>query len=101
VPADSLAILKLMGVQMAAQLPAEVLRARVALAVPPERLADILPDAPGSGVAALPEYAALFDASATDFAALDPDADGATVFADAARDDPLSPVCPARAGGCI
>ena len=94
VPADSLAIMKLMGVQMATQVQSEVLRARVALAVPPERLVDILPDAPGSGVAALPEYAALFDARPTDFAALDPGADGATLFADAASGDPLSPVAP-------
>ena len=85
VPADSLAIMKLMGVQMATQVQTEVLRARVALAVAPERLLDILPDAPGSGVAALPEYAALFDAAPTDFAALAPEP----------VSDPLSPV-PAR-----
>ena len=84
VPADSLAVMKLMGVQMATQVPSEVLRARVALAVAPERLADILPDAPGSGVAALPEYAALFGAGAADFAAR----------AAAPAPDPLSPVAP-------
>ncbi|WP_298835955.1 penicillin acylase family protein [uncultured Roseobacter sp.] len=60
-PADSLAIIKLMGLQLSGHLDAEVLRARMSLAVPdPDRLADILPDAPGTGVVALPEYAALF-----------------------------------------
>ncbi|GFE50185.1 penicillin acylase [Roseobacter cerasinus] len=57
-PADSLAIIKLMGLQLAAHLDEEVLRARMSLALSdPKRLADILPDAPGGGVAALPEYA--------------------------------------------
>ena len=60
-PADSLAITKLMGLQMSGHLDAEVLRARVSLELSDQdRLRDILPDAPGSGVAALPEYAALF-----------------------------------------
>lgn len=60
-PADSLAIAKLMGLQMSGHLEAEVLRARVSLALTDEdRVKDILPDVPGSGVAALPEYAALF-----------------------------------------
>ncbi|NRB03443.1 MAG: penicillin acylase family protein [Rhodobacteraceae bacterium] len=59
-PADSLSILKLMGVQLSGHLDAEVLRARVSLALPDaDRLLDILPDAPGQGVAELPEYAAL------------------------------------------
>ncbi|WP_300057810.1 penicillin acylase family protein [uncultured Roseobacter sp.] len=59
-PADSLAIIKLMGLQLAGHLDEEVLRARMSLALPDaQRLSDILPDAPGSGVAALPEYAAL------------------------------------------
>ncbi|KPP87795.1 MAG: penicillin amidase [Rhodobacteraceae bacterium HLUCCO07] len=59
-PADSIAMIKLMAVQMMSQLDREVLRARLSLALPDEaRLADILPDAPGSGVGALPEYAAI------------------------------------------
>ncbi len=59
-PADSIAIVKLMGLQLSGHLEAEVIRARVSLALPDQkRLADILPDAPGTGVAALPEYAAL------------------------------------------
>ena len=60
-PADSLAIVKLMGLQLSGHLDAEVMRARMSLALPdPERIRDILPEAPGSGVAALPEYAHLF-----------------------------------------
>lgn len=59
-PADSVAIVKLMGLQLSGHLEAEVIRARTSLALPDQkRLADILPDAPGSGIAALPEYASL------------------------------------------
>jgi penicillin amidase len=58
-PADSIAILKLMALQLTGSLQNEVLRARVSLLVSPERLADILPDDPGQGVAALPDYASL------------------------------------------
>ena len=89
VPADSLAVMKLMGVQMAGQIQSEVVRARVALAVTPERLADILPDAPGTGVAALPEYASLFGAEPADFASLARPPDRA----------PLSPVAPRGLAG--
>ncbi len=79
-PADSIAILKLMGVQLSGQLANEVLRAQVSLLLDPARVADILPDAPGSGVAALPRYAELLD---TPPAGLDRYA--------AIRPDPLSP----------
>jgi penicillin amidase len=83
VPADSLAVMKLMGVQLAGHLQEEVLRARVSLALPDERLRDIMPDAPGSGIAALPGYASLFDdISPTDFA----------LNAPLPLPDPLSPV---------
>ena len=58
-PADSIAILKLMALQLSSALQTEVLRARVSLLLSPERLADILPDDPSQGVAALPDYAAL------------------------------------------
>ena len=51
-PADSIAILKLMALQLSSALETEVLRARVSLLLSPERLADILPDDPGQGVAA-------------------------------------------------
>ena len=60
-PADSLAVQKLMALQLSSHLEDEVLRARTSLALKDQtRLSDILPDAPGAGVAALPEYAALF-----------------------------------------
>ncbi len=60
-PADSIAIIKLLSVQLSAHLENEVLYARTSLALDDEdRLADIMPLAPGSGIAALPEYASLF-----------------------------------------
>ena len=58
-PADSIAIIKLMAVQLSAHLEAEVLRAQTSLVLSPERVADILPDVPGPGIADLPQYAAL------------------------------------------
>ncbi len=59
-PADSIALGKLMAVQMSANLSQEVLRARASLVLPEDRVRDILPDVPGPGIAALPDYAALF-----------------------------------------
>ncbi|WP_299983084.1 penicillin acylase family protein [uncultured Ruegeria sp.] len=60
-PGDSLAIMKLMSLQLSGHLADEVLRARTSLILNnPTRLVDILPDVPGPGIAALPEYAALF-----------------------------------------
>ncbi len=50
-PADSIAIHKLMALDLTAHLTAEVRRARAALALPPERLRDILPEVPGAGTA--------------------------------------------------
>lgn len=58
-PVDSLAIGKLMALQMTDHLAREVLRARLSLSLPEERLADIMPDVPGAGIAALPKYASL------------------------------------------
>ena len=58
-PADSVAIIKLMALQLSSHLQNEVLRARVSLLLSPDRLRDILPDDPTSAVAALPEYAEL------------------------------------------
>ncbi|MCT8160437.1 penicillin acylase family protein [Pseudoruegeria sp. SHC-113] len=80
-PADSIAVLKLMALQLSGQLEAEVLRARLSLVLPPERLRDILPDVPGDAIASLPEYAALFP-SAPRFA------ENTTAY------DPLSPAKP-------
>jgi len=70
-PADSLAITKLMGLQLSGHMQEEVLRARMSLALDdPDRLADILPDVPGPGIASLPEYAALVPGVPRGFAAL-------------------------------
>ncbi|THH38731.1 penicillin acylase family protein [Aliishimia ponticola] len=61
VPTDSLAISKLLAVQLSGHLEEEVLRARVSLALDdPSRVADVMPDHPGPGIAVLPEYAQLF-----------------------------------------
>ncbi|MDQ7070317.1 MAG: penicillin acylase family protein [Rhodobacterales bacterium] len=60
-PADSIAIVKLMALQLSSQLENEVLRARTSLLLPDAaRLSDILPDAPGIGIATLPDYASIF-----------------------------------------
>ncbi len=58
-PADSLAILKLMALQLSSHLEKEVLRARTSLMLPNERLRDVLPDDLSKGIAELPEYAQL------------------------------------------
>lgn len=58
-PADSIAILKLMALDLTSNIESEVLRARTSLLLGNERLKDILSDDPSSGIAALPEYAAL------------------------------------------
>ena len=81
-PADSIAIVKLMGVQLSSHLQAEVVRARMSLALDdPERLKDILPDDPGQGIAALPRYSSLF-----------PSLEGQASYAAAQTiDEPLSP----------
>ena len=87
-PADSIAVGKLMALQLSSHLQTEVLRARVSLMLPDERVADILPDTPGEGVAALPEYASLFDAPLPRFADMGP-----------MPDDPLSPFRPRAFAG--
>ncbi|MEO0943511.1 MAG: penicillin acylase family protein, partial [Pseudomonadota bacterium] len=69
-PADSIAIGKLMALQLSGHLATEVLRAEITRMLPEERIADILPDTPGEGIAALPDFAALFDAAPDDFARL-------------------------------
>ena len=58
-PADSIAIIKLMALQLSGHLQTEVQRAQLSMLLPAERLADILPDDPTSGIAALPDYASL------------------------------------------
>lgn len=73
-PADSIAVAKLMGLQLSGHLSEEVLRARMSLALDdPDRLADILPDVPGDGIASLPEYASLVPGVEQDYAAVEAD----------------------------
>ncbi|MCB1341924.1 MAG: penicillin acylase family protein, partial [Pseudooceanicola sp.] len=75
-PGDSLAIVKLMALQLSGHLSEEVLRARVSLILGDQkRIADILPDAPGTGIAALPEYASLVP-GAPRYAETEPRPDG-------------------------
>ncbi|CAM5493999.1 hypothetical protein FALB51S_03613 [Frigidibacter albus] len=57
-PADSLAILKLIGVQLSSHLSTEVLRARLSL-LSRDWPRDLMPEVPGAGVMELPDYAQL------------------------------------------
>ncbi len=59
-PTDSIALIKLMGLQLSGHVDAEVRRARVSALIGEERTRDLIPDDPGQGVAALPDFAALF-----------------------------------------
>ncbi len=69
-PADSIAILKLLALKLSSHMQEEILRTRTSLALEDaERLQDILPDSPGTGITTLPEYAQLFQ-SLPDFANL-------------------------------
>ena len=81
-PSDSIALVKLLGLQMSGQLSTEVRRARASLILDPERVRDLMPDAPGAGIAALPEYASLV-----------PDAPKYAANTRGPR-DPLSPFAP-------
>ena len=59
-PADSIALIKLMALQLSGHLDAEVRRARLSLLLEEDRLRDLLPDDPGTGLTALPDFASLF-----------------------------------------
>lgn len=86
-PADSIAILKLMALDLTSNLEDEVLRARTSLLLENDRLRDILPDDPTSATAALPEYASLIP--------------GVPTYTPNMRlaYDPLSPLKPATLSG--
>ncbi len=58
-PTDSLAVIKLMALDLSPHLSHEILRARLSLVLPPERVSDLIPDVSGAGTAALPRYSAL------------------------------------------
>ncbi|HRO11586.1 penicillin acylase family protein [Amaricoccus sp.] len=59
-PADSIAVQKLMALQMTDKAAMETLRARLSLALPQERLRDILPDSPNAPLMGLPQFSELF-----------------------------------------
>ena len=58
--ADSLAIVKLMGIQLSSHLHQEVLRARASLILDGDRIKDLLPDMPGNSQADLIDFTRLF-----------------------------------------
>ena len=86
-PADSIAILKLMALQLSTHLTSEVRRARASLLLSDARVRDLLPDDPGTGIAALPDYADLVPG-------VQPGADPVRL-----ADTPLSPFPQAGMGG--
>ncbi|QDL92944.1 penicillin acylase family protein [Paroceanicella profunda] len=59
-PADSIAVAKLMALNLTAQAAKETRRAALSLALPPERLRDILPDYPDQAVVGMPEFSQMF-----------------------------------------
>jgi penicillin G amidase len=81
-PADSIAIMKLMALQLSSHVQAEVLRARVSL-LSQDWVRDLLPDVPGPGTAALPPYASLVPGVPRSYAALRPDTDPLSPLRDA------------------
>ncbi|MEJ6402162.1 penicillin acylase family protein [Yoonia sp. 2307UL14-13] len=86
-PADSIAILKVMALQLSGHMKSEVLRARASFVLDDDRLRDLLPDDPTGGIAALPEYASLV-----------PGMSGERAFAQVAY-SPLFPVKPPELSG--
>ncbi len=87
-PADSIAVMKLMGLQLSGHIQEEVLRARVSLVLPEDRVRTILPDVPGAGIAALPEYASLL-----------PGLDRQLALTEAPDPGPFSPIAPRGMAG--
>ncbi len=85
-PADSIAVVKVMALQLSGHLSEEVIRARASLLLPPERVADLVPDDPSNGVAAL-DYAGLFKGQSF------------PQFAETTPRDPLNPVQPRALSG--
>jgi len=61
-PVDSIAIVKLLALQLSDKASMEVLQARLSLLLPKERLNDIFPTDQGNPMMDLPEYSELFDA---------------------------------------
>lgn len=64
VPADSIAVQKIMALRLSDKASVETLRARLSQYIRPERLRDLLPDAPNAPVMGLPEFSDIFPAMA-------------------------------------
>lgn len=60
VPADSLAILKMMALNLSGAARREIRRGQFQLTLEPERVADILPDYPSEAITTAPRFSALF-----------------------------------------
>ena len=58
-PTDSLAVLRLMALQLTDKAATEILQARLALAIPDDRLRDLYPAEQGNPLMAVPEFAGL------------------------------------------
>jgi penicillin amidase len=86
-PADSIAVQKLMALQMTDKATLETLRAELSLRLPPERLRDVLPDSPNAPVMGLPDFTELFPGVAP------------RRFAEAAPRHPLDPLPPPGLAG--
>ncbi len=56
-PADSIAVAKIMALDLASHMQNEILRAQASLLLPPERLIDLMPDVPADAAV---DYGALF-----------------------------------------
>ena len=85
-PADSVAVSAMMALQLASHHEEEVLRARATLALDdPARLADLMPDAPGGGVAELTDFASLFEGRLPQYSESDHAADALTPWAPRGR----------------
>jgi penicillin G amidase len=87
VAADSLAIMRLMALQLDSNLRNEVVRAQVSLTVGADLVKDIMPDAPGNGLLSLPEFSQVFPGTAMQ-----------NQFAKNTY-DPLDPIRPLDMGG--
>lgn len=60
-PADSIVMLKLMALQLSSHMEAEVQRARLSALLGETRANDLMPGDEGNGLAALPDFASLFE----------------------------------------
>ncbi|MEM8840486.1 MAG: penicillin acylase family protein [Pseudomonadota bacterium] len=60
IPADSLAILKMMALNLTGAARREIRRGQFQLALEPERVADILPDYPSEAITTAPRFSELF-----------------------------------------